>query len=212
MWSPSTPCTAWDTRYQPVWEGAITKHKYLQKLQSAQRLINIKIAKAYRTISFEVSCVMARVPPIGLVIERKVQMYNRKLGLDNSDIVCDMPLPINEWPHPARLVIITETSEMTTYPIKIYTDGSKDGSMVGAGAAIYSNKQLVKQCKYKQHSNCSNNQAEQIAILKALEQLQGLEAPTGGKRAIYTDSKVAIDSLKKPRHARFPNRKNKKQD
>jgi hypothetical protein len=30
----------------PVWEGAITKHKYLQKLQSAQRLINIKIAKA----------------------------------------------------------------------------------------------------------------------------------------------------------------------
>jgi hypothetical protein len=36
----------------PVWVGAITKHKYLQKLQSAQRLINIKIAKAYRTISF----------------------------------------------------------------------------------------------------------------------------------------------------------------
>ena len=39
----------------PVWEGAIT-NKYLQKLHSAQRLINIKIAKAYRTISFEVSC------------------------------------------------------------------------------------------------------------------------------------------------------------
>jgi hypothetical protein len=30
----------------PVLERAITKHKYLQKLQSAQRLINIKIAKA----------------------------------------------------------------------------------------------------------------------------------------------------------------------
>jgi len=27
----------------PVWEGAITKHKYLQKLQSAQRLINTNI-------------------------------------------------------------------------------------------------------------------------------------------------------------------------
>jgi len=37
----------------PVWEVAITKHKYLQKLQSAQRLINTKIAKAYRTVSFE---------------------------------------------------------------------------------------------------------------------------------------------------------------
>jgi len=38
--------------------------------------------------------------------------------------------------------------------------------------------------------------AEQIAILKALEQLQGLEAPTCGKVATYTDSRVAIDSLK----------------
>jgi hypothetical protein len=119
---------------------------------------------------------MAGVPPVGLVIEGKAQMYNRKLGLENSDIVCDMPLPINKWPHPVRLVIITETIELTTFPIEIYTDGSKEGE----GAAIYSNKQLIKQCKYKLHSNCSNNQAEQIAILKALEQLQGLEASTGG--------------------------------
>jgi len=56
----------------PVWQGAITKNKYLQKLQSAQRLINIKIAKAYRTVSFEASCVIAGVPPIGLVIDGKV--------------------------------------------------------------------------------------------------------------------------------------------
>ena len=42
----------------------------------------------------------------------------------------------------------------------------------------------------------SNNQAEQVAILKALEQLPPLEAPTGGNVAIYRDSKVAIDSLK----------------
>jgi len=36
----------------PVWEGEITKQKYLQNMHSAQRLINIKIAKAYGTISF----------------------------------------------------------------------------------------------------------------------------------------------------------------
>jgi len=68
--------------------------------------------------------------------------------------------------------------------------------MVGAGAVIYYNKQLIKQCKYKLHSNCSNNQAEQIAILKVLEQLPELDAPPGGEVAIYTDSKVAIESLK----------------
>jgi ribonuclease HI len=68
--------------------------------------------------------------------------------------------------------------------------------MVGAGAAIYHKKQLIKQCKYKLHSHCSNNQAEQIAILKLLEQLQEMETQTGGEVAIYTDSKVTIDSLK----------------
>ena len=101
---------------------------------------------------------------------------------------------------------------MTTYPIEIYTGGSKDGSMVGAGAAIFYNKQLAKQCKYKLHSICSNNQAEQIAILKALEQLQGLEAPTDGTVTIYTDSRVAIHSLKNHAMHGFLIEKNKKQD
>jgi hypothetical protein len=36
----------------------------------------------------------------------------------------------------------------------------------------------------------------QIAILKALEQLQEMGTPTGGTAAIYMDSKVALDSLK----------------
>jgi hypothetical protein len=43
----------------PVWKVAITKHKYLEKLQSAQKQINVKIAKSYRTIFFEGSCVIA---------------------------------------------------------------------------------------------------------------------------------------------------------
>jgi hypothetical protein len=89
----------------PVWEEAITKQRYLRKMQSAQRLINIKIATAYRTISFEASCVMAGVPPIGLVIATKVQLYKRKHGLENSEHACDLPLLVNEWPHPARRLI-----------------------------------------------------------------------------------------------------------
>jgi ribonuclease HI len=107
-----------------------------------------------------------------------------------------MPLPVNEWPHPARRVTITETSRLTTYPVEIYTDGSKDGGKVGTGVAIYWNKQLVTQCKYKLQNCCSNNQAEQRAILKAPEQRQKLDDSTGRMEAIFTDSKVATDSLK----------------
>ena len=97
-----------------VWEGAITKHKYRHKLQSAQRLINIKIAKAYRTVSFKASCMMAGVPPIGLVINGKAQLYKRMHGQETNDIVYDLPLPIHEWPHPARQITITETNETKT--------------------------------------------------------------------------------------------------
>jgi hypothetical protein len=57
-------------------------------------MINIKIAKAYRTISFEVSCVMAGVPPIGLVIEEKATRYIIKCNPE-----CALPLPVTEWPH-----------------------------------------------------------------------------------------------------------------
>jgi len=148
---------------------------------------------------------MAGVPPIGYIIDRKVKLYKRKHRLENSAIVCYMPLPINEWTRPARQVTITETNETTTYTIEIYTDGSKDRSMVGAGAAIYSNKQLVKQCKYKLSSYCSNNQAEQIAILKSLE-LQEMETPTGGLAAIYRQQSGDRLSLKSC-YARLPNGK-----
>ena len=130
----------------------------------------------------------SRGPPIGLVIDGKVQVYKWKYGLGSSDIVCDTPLPVHEWPHPVLQATVTETNEATTYPIEIYTDGSKDASTVGAGVVISRNKQMIMQYRYKLRSYCSNNRAEQIAILKTLEQLQVMEAPIGGRAAIYTDS------------------------
>jgi predicted PP-loop superfamily ATPase len=39
----------------PVWEEAVKKQRLLRKMQSTQRLIIIKIAKTFRTISFEAS-------------------------------------------------------------------------------------------------------------------------------------------------------------
>jgi len=79
---------------------------------------------------------MAGVPPIGLVMDGKVQFYKRKHGLEYSDIICDMKLPVHKWPQPPRQVTIMETNEASTYPIEIYTDGSKAATRVGAGVAI----------------------------------------------------------------------------
>jgi len=53
----------------------------------------------------------------------------------------------------------------------VYRDGSKIGDNVGAAGIIFENGKLVHQLKFKLHGHCSNNQAEQIAIFKALEKL-----------------------------------------
>jgi hypothetical protein len=41
-------------------------------------------------------------------------------------------LEIQDWPHPADRLIIEESKESETYPIEIYTDGSKINGKVGA--------------------------------------------------------------------------------
>jgi ribonuclease HI len=56
--------------------------------------------------------------------------------------------------------------------IQIYTDGYRNEQGVGAGVAIFSGKELVTKLKYKLDNRCSNNQAEQLAIAKALEALE----------------------------------------
>jgi ribonuclease HI len=62
--------------------------------------------------------------------------------------------------------------------------------------AIYTDKMLVRQCKYKRHDCCSNNQAKQIAILKSLELLLTLDSHNPRMVAIYTDSKATLATLK----------------
>jgi ribonuclease HI len=54
----------------------------------------------------------------------------------------------------------------------VYTDGSKIGDNVGAAGIIFANGKMVHQLKFKLHGHSSNNQAEQIAILKVLEKLE----------------------------------------
>jgi hypothetical protein len=66
----------------PIWDKAVVKQRNLHVLQRVQRMINIIITKAYRTISFEVSCMMAGVPPIGIVTEEKARLYKIKHNIE----------------------------------------------------------------------------------------------------------------------------------
>ena len=71
--------------------------------------------------------------------------------------------------------------------IRVYTDGSKSEHGVGTVVVIFKDDKIMDTKKYKLDSRCSNNQAEQLAILKTLENIQNTD--TNDKRVqIYTDS------------------------
>ena len=66
---------------------------------------------------------------------------------------------------------------------------------VGASVAIFKSDDHIASLKYRLNKRCANNQAEQLAILRALEYTENMQ--TEDKTAIiHTDSRVAMDSLK----------------
>jgi ribonuclease HI len=64
---------------------------------------------------------------------------------------------------------------------------------VGAGIAIFIQNELVHQLRYTMHNRCSNNQAEQLAIDKALEKIGKLHINDNIQRiaTVHTDSRIA---------------------
>jgi len=76
--------------------------------------------------------------------------------------------------------------------------GAKKEQGVGAGVAIFSGNELVTKLKYKLDNRCYNNQAEQLAIAKALEALETTHIEENSPRtvSIITDTKISLDSIK----------------
>jgi ribonuclease HI len=92
------------------------------------------------------------------------------------------------------MTLLTENNEERS-TIQMFTDGSKSEQGVGAGIAIFRSGNHIKSLKYKLNKRCTNNQAEQLAILGALEYTENIQ--TEDKMAtIYTDSRMTLDSLK----------------
>ena len=136
-------------------------------------MIKIKVAKAYRTISFETSSVIAGVPPIGLLIQEKANRYKTK---HNS--ACDLPLPVKEWLHPTRrrsgrlTLLADRETELKKWPntakttedkgyeqrkMLIYTDWSKNEHGVGSGVAIFVEQKLASRITTDLLKNTNNH-------------------------------------------------------
>ena len=108
-------------------------------------------------------------------------------------------MEIKYWQHPADDAKIIEAEKGKDHTIQAYTDGSKTGHGVGAGIAIFVGTELAVQERFKLDNRCSNNQAEQLAITKALETIEKIDITEDTPRTatIFTDSRISIDSIKK---------------
>ena len=98
-----------------------------------------------------------------------------------------------------------EVNDYEDKTINLFTDGSKYEQGVGAEVAIFRGTELITQMKYRLDNNCSNKQAEQLRIIKALETLETLSIDDNSQRtaAVITDSRVALDSIKNIRNHSF---------
>ena len=120
-------------------------------------------------MSNEALWVITGLIPININIEETAKYYESVKGQGN---LFDREMEVKHWTHPANTVEITDGQEDSKHNIYVYTDGSKSEQGVGSGIAIFKDSKLIDTKKYKLNGRCSNNQAEQLAIRKTLENLQ----------------------------------------
>jgi len=109
-----------------------------------------------------------RLTPIIIKTEEAVKIYNLKKGKGNQKQIIDLEVEHKNWSHRADTVEIIEEKEKKARRFQLYTDGSKIERKVGSGVAVFAGNELAAQLKFKLDKKCSNNQAEQLAIVKAL--------------------------------------------
>jgi hypothetical protein len=83
----------------PEWIEALEKECNKTVYNRAQHLINIKIAKAFRTTSNEAPCTLTGLPPIVLKAEEVAKLYN--IMRKSQDHKIDYEVQPKDWLHPA---------------------------------------------------------------------------------------------------------------
>ena len=153
------------------------------------QLINIRIAKAYRTKSSEVLRTLTGLTPVTIKRTEVAHLYDIIKGRQTWNYPIDSRVRQQNWLHPAYSIEIREPSGIPP-TLQIFTYRNKREHGVGLGVAIFMENERVRELKLKLDAKCSNNQAEQLAIIKGLEAVKDIEMMEDTPRTakIYTDT------------------------
>jgi len=134
-----------------VWKSVLDNTSYKAKLIRIQRLLNIRIPKAYCTVSNKALCLTTGLTPINIKIEDTARYYECIKGYGN---LIDLEMEAKYWTHPANSVKITEGQEDSKHTIHVYTDGSKGEHGVGSGIATFTDSNITDMKKYRLNRRC----------------------------------------------------------
>ncbi|XP_023223762.1 uncharacterized protein LOC111624983 [Centruroides sculpturatus] len=208
-----------------VWGASITKVHIKRKLLSAQRLALISITKAYKTAPTDALLATANLVPIDLIITEKFwshqqrrlanqtirqQHYINTMGnMVDSTVLNNISDHINrfELDHNQRQVFYHPTFSLDEHfnmddpevstDFRVYTDGSKSEDGVGCAMVVMNKSTNIYQASYKLANHCTANQAESLAIYRALHWIHNNYTYYNIKTiTIYSDSRVALLQLK----------------
>ena len=101
-------------------------------------------------------------------------------GSDSGEtkiFLSEVQYPLSRWAnHPAKAPAIDwEEGHPNSRGIEVFMDGSRTGSNVGSGVAIYTDGQLLEEGPFRLSSEATVYQAELAAIVKGLEMLNSCD-------------------------------------
>ena len=115
--------------------------------------------------------------PIDIKIEEVASLFQTTKGRTKDGPPLDLDTGITHWLHPAFSISLLKEGNDEDSDLEIFTDGSKTKLGVGAGVAIYTRGTHTRSLKFRLHDKCTNNQAEQMAILKSLLHMTKEQSP-----------------------------------
>jgi hypothetical protein len=133
--------------------------------------------------------------PIAINIQEASQYYQLTKGNRENEVLFDRDMGVKYWHHPAETInFLKENNEAASF-IQIFDDGNKSELGVGAGIAIFRLGNYLKSLQYRLNKRCTNTQAEQLAILRAIEFIENLQMEDN-TATTFSYSKMTLDSLK----------------
>ena len=180
------------------WSSALKFNWAKLILSQIQRACMLRVCKAYRTVSYEASCILANILPL----EYKADELTRLRGVKSSGVfniegeTITVQRGVLSGRHPAGCVrgfVDLSTHRVDTDGFCIFTDGSKSDDGVGSAFVVYDHSVELCHRIFSLPDYCSVFQAELLALKKALEFL--LEKWPSISVRIYSDSLSSLMAI-----------------